>query len=54
MLGQTYPSKPEGQLGAVAPAASSSAMAPCSTATRSFRNDHGIGWLLGTGGDSPG
>lgn len=57
MLGQTYLSKPEGQLGVLARADSSamaSAMAPCSTATRSFRNDHGIGWLLGTGGDSPG
>jgi len=63
MSGQTYQSKPWGQLGVFAPAALSSpsspsasslAMAPCSTTTRSFRNDHGIGWLLGTGGDSPG
>src|SRR5205085_5790664 len=53
MSGQTYQSKPWGTLDVVA-RAHSSAMAPCSTATRSFRNDHGIGWLLGTGGDSPG
>ena len=54
MTGQTYQSKPWGTLGVVARAEASSAMAPCSTATRSFRNDHGIGWLLGTGGVSPG
>ncbi|MCA1674522.1 MAG: hypothetical protein LC799_20800 [Actinobacteria bacterium] len=44
----TYASKASGPLGAVAPVRKP--MAPCTT-TRSFFNEHLIGWPMGTGGN---
>jgi hypothetical protein len=51
VTGRVYESKPWGCLGAVALAGTQ--MAPRTTG-RSFRNDHVVGWLMGTGGCLPG